>query len=409
MFLVSYSNADDQVITHIDTEFTDDTYINYDEIPKLDNEEVFGPDAVRDFYIIMGFGLITLQLNFFGSLYVIYRIYVQWRRGGRTSISLSLRFPFYIALTDAFLSLGYTVNLSYTFVWKLPWSNPMCGIIGASVVTLFTLNMFLVGIIALTTWLRVCKEYYVDFGPYDYKLWTLTTALSVIVVCLSINEVGQQKYWCAGRHHKVIIPIIMFLIILLILLTILICYIKVYFKVHKLDDLLTLNNSTPRRAHIEKRALRKLISYIFTFILQFFENVLLYMLATTTINFGGIGNFFQFVINEGFSSSQTSSQTSSMESSQQINSIEPEETKTTDSNYVREIGDSTIERYRFSLEFGEKFDENIVKNLNNVIVSDDNGDLENDNIMFNDALTVFDSSINSTDVLLNRDDYFYTK
>ncbi|CAI2178927.1 7876_t:CDS:2 [Funneliformis geosporum] len=327
MFLVSYCNADDQVITHIDTEFTDDTYIHYDEIPKLDNKEVFGPDAVRDFNIVMGFGLTTLQLNFVGSLYVIYRIYVQWKRDGRTSISLSLRFPFYIALTDAFLSLGYTINLSYTVVWKLPWSNPMCGIIGASVVTLFTLNMFLVGIIALTTWFRVCKEVYIDFGPYDYKLWTLTTALSIIVVCLSVNEV-------------------------------------VYFKVQKLDDLLTSNNSTPRRAHIEKRALRKLISYIFTFILQFFENVLLYMLATTTINFGGIGNFFQFLINEGFSSStQMSSQTSSMGNPQQINSFGPEETKTTG---VREIGNnegSTAGRVCLSLEFGEKFDENIVKDF----------------------------------------------
>ncbi|CAI2179082.1 6959_t:CDS:2 [Funneliformis geosporum] len=307
MFLVSYCNADDQVITHIDTEFTDDTYIHYDEIPKLDNKEVFGPDAVRDFNIVMGFGLTTLQLNFVGSLYVIYRIYVQWKRDGRTSISLSLRFPFYIALTELYCCLETSMVESDVWNNRSQRSN----IIYAQHVP--------------------CGYYSFDNmvsrmqrGLYRFRAIRLQT--------LDFND-------C------------------------IIDYCRMSF-VQKLDDLLTSNNSTPRRAHIEKRALRKLISYIFTFILQFFENVLLYMLATTTINFGGIGNFFQFLINEGFSSStQMSSQTSSMGNPQQINSFGPEETKTTG---VREIGNnegSTAGRVCLSLEFGEKFDENIVKDF----------------------------------------------
>jgi hypothetical protein len=55
--------------------------------------------------------------------------------------------------------------------------------------------MCLVGLIALTTWSRVCKEISVEFGSYDYKLWAVMLTISIIVIAFSINHTGQQKYW----------------------------------------------------------------------------------------------------------------------------------------------------------------------------------------------------------------------
>lgn len=74
IFLASYCTAD--ITKHIDLEFEDDNYTNYDAIPKLDDSRIYGPNATRDFYIVLIFGLVALLLNLLGSLYVIYRKYL---------------------------------------------------------------------------------------------------------------------------------------------------------------------------------------------------------------------------------------------------------------------------------------------------------------------------------------------
>ncbi|GES90478.1 hypothetical protein GLOIN_2v1077363 [Rhizophagus clarus] len=427
IFLASNCNAID--IKHTDLEFEDDTYTNYQEIPKLDDTRVYGPDAVRNFYIVLIIGIIALQFNLFGSLYVIYRTYLQLKRGGRNNVPLSLRFPFYIALTDTFLSLTFSVNLCYTLIRKLPWSNPTCKIIGDSVSTLFTLNIFLVGIVALTTWSCVCREYYIEFGPYDYKLWVASVLLSVLFFYLSLDKSGQQKYWCAGRHHSNFVPISMIIFISVVLVTILACYIMVLLKIRSNDSILISSIQRP----IEKRALRKLISYIFTFILQFIplltyffftlagiENVLLDVLATTTINFGGIGNFIQFAINEGFSNSSKLNSSSSIDQN-----VQPETSIVVTSTTTHEIGghanDNDVNQSNINdhpeeetsdsndiIIYNNREYEKSIEDMRdiNINIIDENDMLKNDD----DMLTVYDSinlvSANSSNGLLNDDSDF---
>nr|CAG8455198.1 11099_t:CDS:2 [Entrophospora candida] len=105
--------------------------------------------------------------------------------------------PFYIALTDAFLSFIHTINLSYTAANKTTWTQSSCAVIGGLVIILFAINALLVGIIAISTWLRVCKNIEIDNGIYDYKLWAVTITLSLIIICSSANEFGPQKFWQA--------------------------------------------------------------------------------------------------------------------------------------------------------------------------------------------------------------------
>jgi hypothetical protein len=76
ILLISHCNAaidKNIIITHNDQEFEDDTYTHYDEIPKLDDTSAFGPNAAIEFYVVLIFGLFALQINLFGSLYIIYR------------------------------------------------------------------------------------------------------------------------------------------------------------------------------------------------------------------------------------------------------------------------------------------------------------------------------------------------
>ncbi|CAB4483290.1 uncharacterized protein OCT59_004417 [Rhizophagus irregularis] len=421
IFLASYCNANDS--RHIDLEFEDDTYTNYSEIPKLDDTRIYGPYATRDFYIVLIFGLSALLVNLLGSLYVIYRTYIQLRRVGKNNVPLSLRFPFYIALTDTFLSLVFTANLGYTIIRKLPWPNPACKIFGASVSTLFALNIFLVGLVALTTWSCVCREYYIEFGTYDYRLWGVTLVLSALFFFFSLDQSGQQKFWCAGRHHSPFVPIIMIVFIIIILATILICYIKVLLKIRSNDNMLISSYQRP----VEKRALRKLISYIFTFLLQFIplltyyfftlaeiESILLDVLAITTINFGGIGNFVQFAINEGLNSNKLNSPSSTMDQNmQQESSVvsKPIISVTThEITVVNNINESDLTQNDindivcYNNRLPSEPDKNTI-DINRGII--DENDLSNND---DDVLTVFDGtnlvSANSQNVLLNDDHDF---
>ncbi|GBC09605.1 hypothetical protein RclHR1_00090039 [Rhizophagus clarus] len=273
IFLASNCNAID--IKHTDLEFEDDTYTNYQEIPKLDDTRVYGPDAVRNFYIVLIIGIIALQFNLFGSLYVIYRTYLQLKRGGRNNVPLSLRFPFYIALTDTFLSLTFSVNL---------------------------------------------------------------------------------------------IP---------------------------------------------------LLTYFF-FTLAGIENVLLDVLATTTINFGGIGNFIQFAINEGFSNSSKLNSSSSIDQN-----VQPETSIVVTSTTTHEIGghanDNDVNQSNINdhpeeetsdsndiIIYNNREYEKSIEDMRdiNINIIDENDMLKNDD----DMLTVYDSinlvSANSSNGLLNDDSDF---
>jgi hypothetical protein len=84
---------------------------------------------------------------------------------------------------------------SYTAANKSTWGEPSCTAIGAFEIMLFAINGFLVGLISITTWLRVCKNFEVKFGKYDYKLWAVTIFLSMIIMFSSINGLGSHKYW----------------------------------------------------------------------------------------------------------------------------------------------------------------------------------------------------------------------
>ncbi|CAJ0832314.1 13762_t:CDS:2 [Entrophospora sp. SA101] len=144
-------SLDDNIQNNID---------NYETISNNSNNTTttLGDDknAITDFYLVVTIGLLASLMNLLGSLYVIHRTYIVWKLD--KIITLSLRMPFYIALTDAFLSFIHTINLSYTAANKTTWTQSSCAVIGGLVIILFAINALLVGIIAIATWLRVYEN-----------------------------------------------------------------------------------------------------------------------------------------------------------------------------------------------------------------------------------------------------------
>ncbi|PKY58829.1 hypothetical protein RhiirA4_481070 [Rhizophagus irregularis] len=67
-------------------------------ISSAQGHSSYGYGAETDFYIVMIIPLVFNSFSFLGTLYIFYRTFSRWKYGHR-NVSLSFRFPFYIAIT----------------------------------------------------------------------------------------------------------------------------------------------------------------------------------------------------------------------------------------------------------------------------------------------------------------------
>ncbi|GBC00580.1 hypothetical protein RclHR1_00390034 [Rhizophagus clarus] len=280
-------------------------------------------DAKTEFYIAMVIPLTALSFNLLGTFYIFYRTYLRWKHE-RKSILLSHRFPFYIAIIDFLYSLTDLINHSYSasnkskFLNKevITWPSPVCDIIGFCIVLFASINVLLVGAISITTWLRVVQEYYFKLGKYDYKIWLPIIFLSSILPLSTINSYGAQKYDCGIKAGHDVIGSLFFIVVILTLSTIIFCYIHILKTIHNIKEdnssIASSNNNLMRLNDIERKTLKKVLTYILVFILQYvpvliydifwflkIQNLIVDTLASTVLCFGGIGNVIQYICNEG--------------------------------------------------------------------------------------------------------------
>ncbi|PKK68160.1 hypothetical protein RhiirC2_750715, partial [Rhizophagus irregularis] len=287
--------------------------------------------VMADFYIVTIIPLTLNILNLLGSSYIFYRTYLRWKFDYDNFNLLSIKFPFYIAITDFLFSEIILIDFSYTvsnvsvlktFGEPIVWPTPFCEILGFFNVSFTLLNMLLVGSISFVTWLRVVQEYYFDWGKCDYKIWFPVGFLSFIIPIVSVRDLGAKKYWCGIKDgNNSLISTLLLITILLTLLTIIFCYVHVLKTFHDVKD----DNSSSiahsevnveqrnSRNIIERKILAKVLTYILVFIFQYiplmlndiFELVkvhyiLLNAISLSAISIGGISNLFQYVLNERF-------------------------------------------------------------------------------------------------------------
>ncbi|CAG8753379.1 3102_t:CDS:2, partial [Acaulospora morrowiae] len=242
----------------------------------------------------------------------------------------------------------------------ISWSQPTCGVLGAFNYLFISLNLTLYSAISITTYLRVCREIYIDFGKYDYKLWLMVLLFSGI-----FQSIVDQKYWCSTKYDSS---------------TLLDAArnnvyrpresnnhnsrnsnfygrgLRNFFRcnfnfnirgivnIRKFRKSISTNNQRRRRSEIsrrrselEKRALNKVLSYLLVFIIQWLpvqiyaltnvfqvHSAWLYIICVVGIHSGGTGNAITYVMNEGWKPHETpSSRWATMNDSPSAKNVNP--------------------------------------------------------------------------------------
>ncbi|CAB4373858.1 unnamed protein product [Rhizophagus irregularis] len=290
---------------------------------RLDN-----PDNIDQFYTVVYFSITMSILGWCGCIYVFYRTYEQWRLNDK-KLKMIHRLPFYTACSDFLIDTNFFVNVIHTAIYAEVWGQPMCNIICILHWLFLLINLSLYGVIAVTTYLRICHEKYFYRGKYDYKIWVIIITAAIIFQLININNHGPRKYWCNGRSGQRVSFTLLFVIITSILIIICYCYFMTLYTI-KLQNSNSINNiinnnhnfdskneeikimNRLRISEIEKKAAWKIISYILLFILQWLPVQINIATRWTTIRetwtyilgalvtFGGIGNAIIYICNEGW-------------------------------------------------------------------------------------------------------------
>ncbi|CAB4495426.1 uncharacterized protein OCT59_002503 [Rhizophagus irregularis] len=267
------------------------------------------------FIIVMISSFLAVYLNFVGTSYVLYRSYYKWKSSRRITLPMTLRVPMYIAMTDSFVMISHLINISRMAATQKPWEGSTCNIIGGLTFFFQCMNIFLVGGVAITTFLRV-KSRSFSLGKYDYKLFLGMLILSLISTIALNKDFGQNMYWCAGKFDDKNLSIFSLCIIIIVMTVSLFCYISIIYEMRsiKIEEGFGSEEISNQRKEKNKRIYSKISSYILIFIIQYvpvtiynishirhIDHYWIYVVCDIGINFGGIGNFVQYTINEGWS------------------------------------------------------------------------------------------------------------
>ncbi|CAJ0645565.1 4054_t:CDS:2 [Entrophospora sp. SA101] len=201
------------------------------------------PFAYNLIYTVLIVSLVIIICNFIGCAYIILRTYLRWRKS-RSAIPMSLRFPYYIALTG---------KLGYGAAYREPLESPACEVISSLLVFSTALTIHLVAAISVTTWLRVVREVNIDFGKYDYKLWVPVFSIAIIDMSLSVRGTPKQKYWCAPDESNEIFSTMIA---------------DHNSSISNGSEGTTISNSL-LKDKLERKVYKKVMTYILVFILQY--------------------------------------------------------------------------------------------------------------------------------------------
>ncbi|GES95850.1 hypothetical protein GLOIN_2v1490005 [Rhizophagus clarus] len=285
------------------------------------------PDNINNFHLIVDLSMMLTALSLVGCVYVFYRVYKLWILS-KKKLAMTYRLPFYTACTDFLLNGNFFLNMIHTAIYARVWDDIPCKIIAVFNWAFLTINVCLYVVIAVITYLRICRGIHFNYGKYDYKLWLIVIVGSLIIQLINLQNYGKREYWCAAKSGQFYSAIILFSIIAIILIIILFCYLSVLKKIHKTINFLKLlsssnqndrrysrngNTSVERCTEFERKATKKILSYIAVFILQWTpisisqgarlvldDAIWVYVMGSIGRSFGGIGNMIQFIINEGF-------------------------------------------------------------------------------------------------------------
>ncbi|CAB5183002.1 hypothetical protein RhiirA5_503262 [Rhizophagus irregularis] len=192
-------------------------------------------------------GIVTSFANVVGCCIIIIITFNKWKKRKPEKLSPSQRFPLYMSIMDLLIALTTIPNLFYPMQNdKLLNSGGLCEGIGFSISLFIVMNMSLMAVIAVVTYLRVCMRRVVSLGNYDWILGAIILVPSSLISILTIVTYGygEDNYWCFMNRidyqngSKVsMITLIIFAYIVIIITTF--CYLKVIKRIHGVETMLT--------------------------------------------------------------------------------------------------------------------------------------------------------------------------
>ncbi|CAJ0827935.1 7112_t:CDS:10 [Entrophospora sp. SA101] len=186
------------------------------------------------------------------------------------------------------------------------WPEPYCSIISGGFFFVTVTNIFMVGVIALMSWLVVCVGIQQpNYGRFDYKLFIVPIGSAICSTIVARPTFRSDEFWCYTSDEFTTIPKFLLAIDFIILVLTLFCYVSIIVRINSAE----LNN-TNRSFLI---ASRKIVGYLTMYIIQWTplmsyviadildqEYASVFFISVNFIAFGGILNMIQYVINEGW-------------------------------------------------------------------------------------------------------------
>ncbi|RIB17864.1 hypothetical protein C2G38_2246125 [Gigaspora rosea] len=309
---------------------------NYQNIPGL--------------YVVLPTGISIAMIDLICTIYVIARSLNRWLVT-KTNLSMAHRVPLYIALSDLILVSNNIINLSYTLINGHTLQGTSCKVIGG--ITYFALgcNIIIVGAMALVTYLRICRNHFVNLGKYDYKLFLSIMIFNIGFTIIVIPSLGPAKYWCISGQAPLISLLIVILNCTIFTITIF-SYTMTLREINQRQKLIKQYSlATPNLSWLEIIATRKIIGYILTYLIQWtpvviyvaglmvdYDEVWTNIIAVATINFGGVANMIAYIVNEKWRDDYRSSLSSSY-----LTSSKPNTTSKSSTNNDNSLSQITVE------------------------------------------------------------------
>jgi len=228
--------------------------------PKIDynktNDGIYEIDPTGSGILFVS-GLITSFINIFGCI-VIFVLSYRTSKKLLEPLSPTQRFPLYMAGLDLLTAAFIIPNLLYPMIHNKLLPGIWCKVMGFGMSTLISMNMMLMAIIAVITYLSVCHKKSGASGAKDWALFasTILPSFTIAVITLSMNGYGPDTFWCftqrsASGSQVNLVAMVAFAYIVTAITTF--CYLNVIKRIHNVESLLSAgifkkpSKSTSRR------------------------------------------------------------------------------------------------------------------------------------------------------------------
>ncbi|KAJ3321542.1 hypothetical protein HDV06_004078 [Boothiomyces sp. JEL0866] len=150
--------------------------------------------------LIYGSGMTMMQLSLLGSLYIVYRVLNRWRKQQRRPITL--RFPFYVAITDILLYISVMTDQLHDVIFGYSWDGAMCTITACMVAVASSGNMALVCSVSFQAYSSIVLNKPIDLGKHDWKLLLTIFTFVFAITGIVYTGTGQSWYWCYEQMYS---------------------------------------------------------------------------------------------------------------------------------------------------------------------------------------------------------------